>query len=438
MDEDPRFPNRKKKRDWDDMSALDKPVNAGEPTEEAELPVNVYRVVPPAQKTKAEELAEQAELYAHRAKLEAAPQPPVTEAPYVPDPVYHAPEPAQTQTTPEQGKKEGVGKFFESQARLFAAIGVGFVFLIGLAIVAAFWTARSPEGRYDLGSVTNSAAGLKGHLFVEWDKQLNYRLSIEPDDPARQTAFAAAVANSPRPLSVEIHLQDSQGFVLCSREILLKYDARNAVQLAPPAPDPQAAKPDAQAAKTNAAAPPAGQPAPAVDFTQADAQEAAREKGKEIFKTQVGPDGKVTGISAQGEVPCTAKAYEKAVAWSFTPNFPTTSEQDAMIEHQQETGSPEHPPAETPVVRKKAVAKPPQKVVTFAIEGDDSIVDFDTSRGIIETTSGKAFFVDKASGAISDPRWQDYPVEIHYRCDQTAMCVLMHRGSGVLHVRLRR
>ena len=29
MDEDPRFPNRKKKRDWDDMSALDKPVNAG-------------------------------------------------------------------------------------------------------------------------------------------------------------------------------------------------------------------------------------------------------------------------------------------------------------------------------------------------------------------------------------------------------------------------
>ena len=120
-----------------------------------------------------------------------------------------------------------------------------------------------PNGRYDLGSVTSSAAGLKGHLFIEWDKKLNYRLTIEPGDPDRQAAFALAVAHSPRPLSVEIHMQDSEGFALCSKEILLKYDARNALELAPP-------NPDAEDEKTNAGAAPAGQPpAQAIDLAQA-------------------------------------------------------------------------------------------------------------------------------------------------------------------------
>jgi hypothetical protein len=415
MDEDPRFPNRKKKRDWDDMSALDKPVNAGEQTEEPQLPVNVYRVVPPAQKTKEEELAERAELYAHRASLEAANQLPVAEVPIVQDPVYHAPEPAQTETPAEQAKKEGVSRFFESQAKLYSAIGVGFVILIGIAIAVAYWAGSSPEGRYDLGSVISSATGLKGHLFVEWDKQLNYRLSMEPDNPARQAAFAAAIANSPHPLSVEIHLQDSEGFVLCSKEILLKYDARNAIDLAAPS----------------------GQQAQEIDPGQAEAQEAAREKGRDLFKTQAGPDGQVSAMSAQGSIPCTANAYEKATAWSFSPGFPSIAEQDQLAERQRQLANGERSSGDA-AGRKKVVPKAVQKPFAFSIEGDDSIVDFDTSRGIIETTSGKVFFIDKSGGTASDPRWQDYPVEIHYRCDRSSECTLMHAGTGALHVKLRR
>ena len=458
MDEDRRFPNRKKKQDWD-MSALDKPVEAspgGEQAEETELPVNVYRVVPPAKKTKEQELAEKAELYSHRASTEAAQQLPVAGVPIVlDDPVYHAPEPeTQAKTTSDQGLKQGTQKSAPSRTWIYATIVIGIGILMGAIVASLTLFNGSPNGRYDLGSVDSSADGLKGHLFVEWDKQLKYRLAIEPSDPDRQAAFAMAVANSPHPLSVEIHLQDPQGFVLCSSEILLKYDPRNTVGLAPPDPIAQSAKPDVQSAakpdvkdgkpvphgaKTDAGAAPASQPPQAADFTQADAQEAAREKGKDIFKNQVGPDGRVTAINAQGMIPCTAKNYEKAVAWSFTPNFPAIAEQDQLLEPQK--GIPvigDHPTAETPAARKKAVAKPAQKVLTFSIEGDDSIVDFDTSRGMIETTSGKAFFIDKAGGSISDPRWQDYPVEIHYRCDQTAECILMHRGTGALHVRLRR
>ncbi len=289
-----------------------------------------------------------------------------------------------------------------------------------------------PNGRYDLGSVTSSAAGLKGHLYIEWDKKLNYRLTIEPGDPDRQAAFALAVAHSPRPLSIEIHVQDSEGFALCSKEILLKYDARNALELAPP-------NPDAQDEKSNAGATPAGQPpAQAIVLAQADAQEAAREQGKDLFKNQVGPDGQVTALSAQGSIPCTVKAYEKAASWSFSPNFPPVAEQDQWVERQQEIdANGGRPPAAKSAARKSIAAKPAPKLLPFSIEGDDSIVDFDPSRGVIQTGSGKVFFIDRAGGAASDPRWQDYPVDIHYRCDRSSECVLVHAGAGALHARLR-
>jgi len=437
MDEDPRFPNRKKKRDWDDMSALDKPVEAlraaagGEPAQEEELPQTVYRVVETQGKTKEDELKERQELYSFgesipenaQAKVEAPVFVPVDETPA-------------SQQKPHRGLGERIKKFTESQTRVYATIGVALGVLLGVVVASVTWfMGGAPNGRYDLGPATSSATGLKGQLFVEWDKQLGYRLQIEPDDASRQAAFAMAVANSPHPLSVEIHLQDSEGFVLCSRDILLKYDARNAIALAPSVPNAQVGKPGAQTI-------PGTQPAQAIDPAQADAQEAAREKGKDLFKNQVGPDGQITGIGAQGEIPCTAKAYEKAVAWSFTPNFPTIAEQDRLMEHQPETAEEDnegHQPGTTAAARKKAaVAKVPQKVVTFSIEGDDSIVEFDTSRGVIETTSGRAFSFDRSSGAISDPRWQDYPVEIHYRCDQSTACTVMHPGSGTLQVRLRR
>jgi hypothetical protein len=435
MDEDPRFPNRKKKRDWD-MSALDKPADAdkqdqgtGE-TDEPELPVNVYHVVETAPKNKEEELAERADLYSFRASVGPAQQ---TPTPFAESPVFHAPLPeAQVQKPPQQGWKERIRKFAESQARVYAAIGVGLGVLLGVIVASLTLFMGPPNGRYDLGSVTSSAADLKGHLFVEWDKKLNYRLLIEPGDADRQAAFALAAAHSPRPLSIEIHVQDSEGFVLCSKEILLKYDARNALELAP-------SNPDAQDEKTNAGAAPAGQPAQAIDLAQADAQEAAREQGRDLFKNQTGPDGQVTAIGAQGTIPCTAKAYEKAASWSFSPNFPAVAEQDEWVERQKEIdANGGRPPAAKSAARRGVVAaKPVAKLLPFSIEGDDTIVDFDPSRGVIETGSGKAFFIDKASGAASDPRWQDYPVDIHYRCDRSSECVIIHAGAGALHARLR-
>ena len=437
MNEDARFPNRKKRQDWD-VSALDKPVvpdstgSGGEPTEEAPLPVNVYRVVESAGKSAEEERKEREELYSFRQSIPEIQADGVVAPAYQPipeAPTFYQPLP-QSQKPSRPGFRERLQKFAESQTRVYAAIGLGLGILIGIIVASITLFTGAPNGRYDLGSVTSSAAGLKGHLFVEWDKSLSYRLTVEPDDAERQAAFALAVAGSPQPLSVAIHLQDSQGFVLCSKEILLKYDAGSALNLPAPAPD-------AQGAKTDGAKASSVPPAPAVDPAQSQALEAAREKGNDLFKNQVGADGQITGLSAQGGIPCSAKSYERAVAWSFTSTLPTVAEQDEMLERQNELANDGRSAAPTSTAHNKAAAKPAQKLVTFSSEGDDSIVDFDGSRGIIETRAGKVFFIDRASGAVTDPRWQEYPVEVHYRCDQSLECTIMHSGAGALHVRMR-
>jgi hypothetical protein len=324
---------------------------------------------------------------------------------------------------------ERIQRFAQSPTRVYAAAGIGLGVLFGVVFALIFWQLNHAEGRYDLGSFTSSAAGLKGHLWIEWDKKIAYRLTIEPSYPDYKAGFAHAVARPPRPLSIQVHLEDFQGFTLCTREIVLKYDARNAEALA-------ASTPDSQALKTDAVNLPANQPAQTIDLAQLDAQETARERDQEIFQNQIGPDGQITAINAHGEIPCSKTAYEKTTNWSFTPDFPSLAEQDQWLKRQRELSAGAARASSTAsAARKKKAAI---QLLPFTVEGDDAIVDFDAAQGVIATRGRKTFFLDKAAGAAADSAWQDYPVNIHYRCDQSSNCTLTHSGLGGLRARMKR
>jgi hypothetical protein len=424
-----------------------------EKTEEEPEPVR-YAIIEPApdipggqvaqaeQQVPTGEKAEEQPEPVHYAIVEPPPPPPdILPRAILPDPLNASADakgktPAQAPSTaPPPGAKapaEGSQKSDPSRTKLY--IGIGAVAGLGLifgSVVALVSHMGGPEEPHDWGSVTSDSTGLKGHLFTQWDKQLGYRLAIQPSDPNRQAGFAYAVAHSPRPLAIEIHLRDAQGFIVCSRDILLKYDPANAPALAASNPALQAAPADA----ANAAANP---PAHAVEELLA-AQEAERELGKEIFKNDIGPDGQIAAIDAQGELPCLEKAYGSAFSWSFAPDFPSLAEQEALLKGQNEPqASVGQPPAATPAPRRKAprISAPP--LLSFTIEGDDAIVEFDVSQGTIETRAGKTFLFSKASGEIVNPKWQDYPVGIHYKCDQASACTITHSGAGALRVRLRR
>jgi hypothetical protein len=319
---------------------------------------------------------------------------------------------------------ERLRKFAQNPTRVYAVAGIGLGILFGIILGVIVWNS-GPEGRYDLGAAHSKAAGLKGHLFVEWDKKVKYRLTIEPEDVDRQAGFALAVASSPQPLSINLQLQDSQGFVLCGKDILLKFDARGAAALTEKTP---AAKADGAASSTD-------QPVQTMDFSKLDAQEVAREKGQDLFKNQIGADGVIASLSAQGEIDCSKSAYQKTMLWSFTPDFPSLAEQDALLNRQQELQAEAAHPPQPPAARKKKTTLSP---LPYTIEGDDAIVEFDPSFGVIETRGRKLFLIDRAAAAAANTAWQDFPVSIHFHCDAMSNCTLMHSGLGSLRVKMKR
>ena len=167
---------------------------------------------------------------------------------------------------------------------------------------------------------------------------------------------------------------------------------------------------------------------------QLEAQELKREQGKDIFQNQIAPDGQVAAINAQGEISCSAKAYENTTQWSFSTNFPSLGEQEEWLERQQKM----RPSAAQKSAARKKAAKPAVKLLPFSVEGDDAIIEFDVNRGVIETIGRKTFFIDKTSTQNAGPVWQEYPVSIHFRCNWSSDCTLMHSGAGALRARLRR
>jgi hypothetical protein len=228
---------------------------------------------------------------------------------------------------------------------LYAAAGTAVGILLGVAIASSLslpgWLARAggttkaagssaaanaPRGPKDFGSVNAIVTGLKGHLTTEWNEKPSYKMVIEPSDPAQQAGFALALISSPRPLSIGFQLLDSTGAVLCGQDVVVRYDAARAAAL-------NAANGSNSGPKT------AGAPAAADDAidgleAQEMAQETARERGRDIFENEIGDNGQIEAIDAQGAMPCSMQAYNSATSWSFSADFPSVAEQAESLKRE--------------------------------------------------------------------------------------------------------
>jgi hypothetical protein len=388
----------------------------GEKTEEEQLHYSGYKVIDPLPESPPEKI------------IETEPQLPTSVTVSVREKKAKskakAPRPQR-----DEPQEEAIPKLPKKPTMVYVSAVAGFGVLLGLAI--AYWFLGN-GGQYDLGAYTSSATGLKGHLSTKWEKKPVYRLTIEPSDKGRQEGFALAAANSPVPLSIEIHLQDSHGAVLCSKEIILKYNAGNAASLS-------ASTPGAETGETDEGSISSEQFAQRIDRARFEAEEPERELDKDIFQNQIGEDGQIASIHAEGEIPCSKKAYGNIFAWSFSSNFPAIAVQDELQKLQDEVRANEaRLNAAELAARKPKAPKSAIRLLPFSTEGDDSIVEFDASRGVIETRGGKTFYFDKTGGQGADPKWQDYPVSIHYRCDRAANCILTQARLGALRARMNR
>ena len=84
--------------------------------------------------------------------------------------------------------------------------------------------------------------------------------------------------------------------------------------------------------------------------------------------------------------------------------------------------------------RKKVLDVPAR----FAIEGDDELVGYDPSKGVLQTSARKTFLVNATTVGGSSYGWQDWPANIHYKCDLNSSCTLTRRGASVLYAQLKK
>ncbi len=72
----------------------------------------------------------------------------------------------------------------------------------------------------------------------------------------------------------------------------------------------------------------------------------------------------------------------------------------------------------------------------FSSEGDVTVADFDATTGIIESYEGRSFVISATAAATAGAALQDSGLSVHYRCDQSGSCTLMHAGLVLQNVKL--
>jgi hypothetical protein len=371
VNDDERFPNRKR-RNWDQRDLEEKltapnppaaPRETAGKTAEEPKPSNGYRIIASTVETPASVFSLVDSQYHARKPEGARTKPPMGSA---------------ARSKPSAGKQAQVKPPVGNAAREYALAGIALGILFGILIATVFWHPENTIAQNDLGSLTSSVAGVKGHLLMEWDKKAIYSLTLEAADPSQPEAFELAAAQLPHPLSVGLQLRDKQGKLLCSKQIALKSD----------------------------------------------------------FQNQLGQNGQIAAIVAQGEMNCSRQAYDNASSWSYSTNFPTLAEQMQMLQsHKALPANEERSFSQAAPTRKKSAGTP---LMPFSVEGDDLIDNFNATTGMIATRGKRIFNFDKSSQNAADSRWQDYPVSIHYKCNQSGRCTIQGEGLGVLRAALKR
>jgi len=333
-----------------------------------------------------------------------------------------------------------------SSTKMVAALGVGLGVLSALAVVAFVLMPgkSSSDTSYDMGAVTSTSTGLKGHLITNWGDRLDFKLTIEPSDPSQQDAFVTAVNDPPQPIAVNLQLKDVSGKVLCDTPVLLKFDPLKKIpNLVTAAPSTTNVR--AKNAKIDNAAQTQAEVDQALNKARLVGQELSREHGKDIFEPVTGDDGQVSSIAAQGTLPCTKKQYQSAASWAFVTNFPSilqptgTQNSDSGDDLEAFGADPSRSGGNARLAAaRNALRRTPLPNSHFSVEEDDTLVNFQVATGIVETRAGKSFLVEKRDLVASSLKGVELPIPIHYRCDQLGACSLAGLNSGIQRAWLER
>ncbi len=333
------------------------------------------------------------------------------------------------------------------QTKLYAAIGIGLGLVVGLTLAVYFLFPGSASGTMDMGAVTSNVYGLQGHLTAKWTDKVSYNLTVEPSTPELRPNFVSAVLTSTRPLSIDVQLKDPFGAVLCNNIVLVKFDPRN---VSGPVAESDAETTQPRPGKKNDASAASAESraavARAVNLARLESLELQREHDKDVFQQVAGPDGQVASLTSQGTLPCTKKQFDGTASWTFVPDFPVVAPPSTAVNGASDTAANPNQALEDAAKALEAKREQSRKkarhdfapVSPYSVEGIDTIIWYDANTGIAETSAGKAFRIDTSSPAAGTLKGRDFPIVIHYECDETQGCTFSGVGLGVMHARLSR
>jgi hypothetical protein len=275
-----------------------------------------------------------------------------------------------------------------------------------LAVGAIIFMLRRPKkvpSFEDLGAGISNVDGLRGNLTARWQGRAEYKLSFGPLHRIQSKEFSAVVSDPSQPLWINIRLLDATGFALCGKQILFQFDPAQAA--------------GGVSSQAHLAARKTG--LKAAGLAAEEAQEQQREQGKDIFQNQLGDNGKVVAVTAQGVLPCSIKQYRQASYWDFTTNFPSVDQQAALVKRRAAV-------ARAALLRREAR----RYRTTFSVEGDSLITGYNYSTAMLETGSGQSFFVPSNRDRTIADAWAASNSLIHYKCTAFTTCILTHPGGG--------
>jgi hypothetical protein len=84
---------------------------------------------------------------------------------------------------------------------------------------------------------------------------------------------------------------------------------------------------------------------------------------------------------------------------------------------------------EGPTALELATAAAATGPMVLGIQGDATVANYDVATGTIETREGSSFVLDKTTSESSAIPWEDFPFNVHYRCDQNSNCTMVSRGA---------
>ena len=84
---------------------------------------------------------------------------------------------------------------------------------------------------------------------------------------------------------------------------------------------------------------------------------------------------------------------------------------------------------EEPTALELATAAAATGPMVLGIQGDATVASYDVATGTIETREGSSFVLDKTASESSAIPWEDFPFNVHYRCDENGACTMASRGN---------